>query len=1188
MARKRSTHDAAELSGQALRRPTLADWVTLDRRYTRSVSLDRDIDSVEALRGYVVTPRAGDALERLLGSLAKGAKSRAFTITSVYGTGKSAFAHFLTALSAPSDSAFRTAAMEILKSSRAAHLASGVRQAIPAKGLVRAAATSRQEPASSVVIRALAAGATRFFTRAKRPPVALEILKLASAVERGRTVDPSAIPGLVGRFADAAGAGVLLVLDELGKVLEHSARATAGEDLYLLQQLAEMSTSPKGHPVVLVGLLHQGFGEYGAALSATERSEWQKIQGRFEDIAYSEAPEYLLSLMRQALSSAKAPRAAQETFGKLGSVWHDRLKSDKVDGHLTAALSADSIAEVIPMHPVTALILPVLCARYAQHDRSLFAFLTSQEPHSLRRFLQLTPASIEFVPLHRAASLYDYFIDSAGHSLTTRPQFRRWAEVHSVVTDARTLEPNYLEALKTIGVLNLSASSGPYRASRSLVLTALTTDPNDPSERERWISVLDGLVTRGLVTYRRQLDEYRVWEGSEFDVEQAIARHKSARSQPLAKLLSDLLPLTPLVAQRHSADSGTLRFFERCYVDNADALLQPSCKSADSDGVLVYWVGLASSPHELPSTTQDGRPVIVFVPNEVKTLRGTAEHLSVLHTLLHLPELQADAIARKEIAERIRLATRELANASRKLLSPGHATISLAGHTRTIGEADLNSALSGVCDRFYSKSIVVHNELINRRDLTSAGARARREVIEAMLRFADQPRLGLIGDGPEASLYESVLRQTGIHRSEKSHWYIKPPRAESGIEPLWECIEAFCLASRNEPRPLSELLTTLDLPPYGVKRGIIPLLLASVLIYHNDDVSVYEDGTFIPLLGPVHFERLVKHPHTFAVKHFVLSGLRARVFRELENVVVDSSGGAGIKNSRNATLLSVVTPLVRFAIKLPAYTVSTKTLSAEATAVRDVLRAARQPDELLFRSLPAAVGLPPFETDHASETGRATKYRQQVLVALRELNSCYDRMIERCFSLMHRAFGALSEPAKLRTELRGRSQYLAGVVLDRTIQAFVQATLNDHAPDREWLEAVLMIIADKPPQSWSDEDVVAFEIKLSDVARKVANLHALVSDRMATGRDGFEARRLTITRTDGSEDHRMVWIDEHSRDAIDQLAADALKRVQALPQEQQLAVATLVAERILATQSDAQDVRERHAFSKKSSKASVA
>jgi hypothetical protein len=46
---------------------------------------------------------------------------------------------------------------------------------------------------------------------------------------------------------------------------------------------------------------------------------------------------------------------------------------------------------------------------------------------------------------------------------------------------------------------------------------------------------------------------------------------------------------------------------------------------------------------------------------------------------------------------------------------------------------DFNSKLSDICDRVYYRSPILWNELINRRDLTFQGAKARRELIQAML-----------------------------------------------------------------------------------------------------------------------------------------------------------------------------------------------------------------------------------------------------------------------------------------------------------------------------------------------------------------------------------------------------------------------------------------------------------------------
>jgi transposase len=157
--------------------------------------------------------------------------------------------------------------------------------------------------------------------------------------------------------------------------------------------------------------------------------------------------------------------------------------------------------------------------------------------------------------------------------------------------------------------------------------------------------------------------------------------------------------------------------------------------------------------------------------------------------------------------------------------------------------------LSDLCDRTYSQGLILDNELINRRDLTSQGAKARRELIEAMLERSHQARLGFKGYGPEVTMYESVLRATGIHRSEQSEWGLYPPQRGAGVGTVWEAIAEFCFEAKDKPQTLDRLYEHLESPPYGVKQGVIPVLVAAVLLYYLDEVSVYKDGTFVPVLG---------------------------------------------------------------------------------------------------------------------------------------------------------------------------------------------------------------------------------------------------------------------------------------------------------------------------------------------------
>ena len=74
---------------------SLVNQVEVGRRFRRSVNLDRDAGSPDALDGYVVTPAIRRALSQITGGLDDAAGDRAWSLVGPYGSGKSAFAVFL-------------------------------------------------------------------------------------------------------------------------------------------------------------------------------------------------------------------------------------------------------------------------------------------------------------------------------------------------------------------------------------------------------------------------------------------------------------------------------------------------------------------------------------------------------------------------------------------------------------------------------------------------------------------------------------------------------------------------------------------------------------------------------------------------------------------------------------------------------------------------------------------------------------------------------------------------------------------------------------------------------------------------------------------------------------------------------------------------------------------------------------
>ncbi|QCS48139.1 hypothetical protein FEK30_01080 (plasmid) [Picosynechococcus sp. PCC 11901] len=297
------------------------------------------------------------------------------------------------------------------------------------------------------------------------------------------------------------------------------------------------------------------------------------------------------------------------------------------------------------------------------------------------------------------------------------------------------------------------------------------------------------------------------------------------------------------------------------------------------------------------------------------------------------------------------------------------------------------------------------------------------------------------------------------------------PVKNSGLETVWQMIEEFCDQSTEKARSLDQLYVLLEQPPYGVKQGVVPVLLAAVLLRHMDDVGVYQDGTFIPVLGVEHFELLIRYPERFAVKSFAIAGLRSEVFKELESVL-KSPNAKTSGDVRNSTLLTVVTPLYQFVKKLPRYTKQTKRISDEGIAVLKILQQTVEPDELLFRDLPQALGLEPITTKRSEkQLNNAKELKGRLVQVLREIYGAYDALLTESRQLIFKAFGVRSEEAKLREDLQVRCRYLVNQCIEPTLKRFMKAVLDSEVGDRQWLESLVMIVADKPAESWTDQDL---------------------------------------------------------------------------------------------------------------------
>jgi len=117
-------------------------------------------------------------------------------------------------------------------------------------------------------------------------------------------------------------------------------------------------------------LQHLAFDDYVRTADVVQRREWGKIQGRFEDIPFVDGAEQAARLVSAVFSSSRP----SSEFVQARELWasEQARRSDHLGLLTMIPGSAQTITDCYPLHPLTLLTLPDMCARFGQHGRTLF------------------------------------------------------------------------------------------------------------------------------------------------------------------------------------------------------------------------------------------------------------------------------------------------------------------------------------------------------------------------------------------------------------------------------------------------------------------------------------------------------------------------------------------------------------------------------------------------------------------------------------------------------------------------------------------------------------------------------------------------------------------------------------------------------------------------------------------------
>ncbi|MCH8858360.1 MAG: ATP-binding protein, partial [Proteobacteria bacterium] len=896
----------------------LSEAVSIARRFRRSIRLDTDIGTQDALSGFICHGSSASVLETMAQLICESGQ-RAFTWTGPYGGGKSSLALALACYVSP-DRKIRRAARKMLAA--VPHLA----KALPASDtdwLTIPVTGRRGDPVADIDAALTAATATKTRARAKK----------SAADARS----------LIARLDQEAAArrkgGVLLLIDEMGKFLEGS--TADGPDIYFFQELAEAANRSKGRFIV-IGVLHQAFAQYAARLGREARDEWAKVQGRYVDIPVVTAIDEVIDLVGRAIvTDHPHPESLAIAETVAAAIKHRRPGTPD---DLTARLDS-----CWPLHPVTAALLgPVTRRRFGQNERSTFGFLCSAEPEGLQDFLKGAAASAAVT--YDPARLWDYLRINLEPAILASPDGHRWAQGAEAIerTEAKGTKL-HIRLAKTIVLVDLFRNGSGVAPESAILRACLHGESEDAIER-----ALVDLAEWSVIIFRKHLESWGVYAGSDFDIDTAVSEARATADLDLDRV-THLADLRPIPAKQHYHRTGTLRWF--------DTAILPLSAAGDavkafkpSNGATGKFILAIPSSADQPraakyacrkaSQGSGAYPVAVGLPRNAWLLRELGAELIALENVhAHSPELEGDSVARREITARIAATSAQLEEELRS--SFAQATWYCRGETLGSAEAGgLSRVVSELADTTFAKTPVIHSELVNREKPSSNSQAAVRELLHAMAENPNKPYCGIEGFPAERGLYSTVLEVSGLHRKQKDGTYSfdAPSAGKPGasFKPFWRKAEQI-LGKGDGIVPLSALYEAWTQPPFGVRRGLLPILALAFIQANRRTLAVYAEDVFRPQVDRYVVDLLFQSEKHIGLRRVALKAQNEAILRDAAKALA-----AVTAQKPAAEPLAVARGLVHLVFNLPPWTRRTSSLSEPALALRRVLLSADDPHRALF------------------------------------------------------------------------------------------------------------------------------------------------------------------------------------------------------------------------------------------------
>ena len=894
-------------------------------------------------------------------------------------------------------------------------------------------------------------------------------------------------------------AGIYVFYDEFGKYLERGIYNPSLFNVQFLQDFAEYCDRSEKFQCHLTLITHLSVSQYASKLPLNIQKEWAKVEGRFHESSFFDR-----NTNHYKMISVVFQETLEDNNTKLNTKWKkyidslfERFTNENIglDRFLSMKGSKKIIRRCYPLHPVVLALLPDLCQKIAQNERTLYTFLTRDEENSLFRFIS-SGLPKDKLKLLAFSKLYEYFSPLITKDTGIGGHYKIQL-IHEISCNKFNRNDSLAkEIISLVALISIIRDSSLSPISKEFITASLNPEYSKKEVAEK----LDSLIKKRVLILNKMTEQFELIEGASINIDEEINKLKTREltSKDLVKLLKKYIQLSYIIPNKYNFEHYVTRYY-REEVISFEELLNISTNHCPNygkeDGILYYVIPFSQdelNQSKIAIKKTKNKCVAFILPETFIECKADLEELNAVNALFgNRDVINSGPLVRKELNRHKDILTETIERIVRPILGKTFLkAICFYPHldkqlfAKHFGQ--LNRFLGDLFEIEYKYSVNFNSEYINKHKISGTISFARKIVINSIINNKKQSNFGLQDYKPETAIFKALQQVAHIEIKNDRLYFSE----KSSLKPCFDKYKE--IISSNNRTSLENIIQIFVAPPFGIRKGILPLLIAIWDQALEEPVNHYIGQTFVKTVDSDHYDMLMKQPKLCHIQYIEISKKKKFYISQLGKAF-------GKKDIRKIQRLLEV--IYSWRKTIPDSTKFSADMNSESKKFLVYIDSAQDPSELIFCKIPQIFGL-----ENINENTPKNDI-EEVTIALKKtkkhISTIYPKLLQVLHIQLIEAFHFLQKRCLGETPFSYSKNINLAEVFQSTLKRFKKSVINypfskntsrflgrlkkfdSNNHSQYFIETVADALTGSSPRNWNIEGQSVFEFVLSESLNEI-------------------------------------------------------------------------------------------------------